>query len=631
MIHHTLPRIFTTLSLLASCALGAKPPQVLDTVPPADGSRGLVRVNKQEIRHYGGEVEVGEAIPYIVSYDNGTTWSELKSAQEKFPKKYSGLPNEAPAIVYLPQAKKYILIQAIGDFFFMADELDGDWLIPSQDGKTWLGQEIWANDRDQVYHLPKGLYRNPLELSTGRIIIATRHSKKGSQFLYSDDKGLTWQLSKGHIFVDAYKEPVFDLAPRWRNSGVEASAVELKDGSLYCLVRSDQNFCYESTSTDGGDTWSEPKPSPFYGTLTMPTLGRLKNGKLICLWTNTAPLPELAHEEGSTWEDVFTNRGALHVAFSKDEGKTWDGYREVFIDALRDSPTFATEPGKHDRSCHQAEFLELDDQRILISAGQHPLHRKMIIIEQDWVEERDRSEDFATDGLQNINSYVFVPPSYRIQYNRKSGIERVDSTGDGKLDAIKFGNLNDPSLQNDTPPTSDFHRSGVTWNFPKTWAGAVSFKLHFAEGSTGCHISLTDRMFNPCDTTTPLRGNFSIKLSPGSAIGATTLQANCDYNVTLKFVDNKCNLYIGNAEKEAISIPCINPSPIGGISYLHLISAANEQDPATSTPIEGSRFIQYKNGNKLEEQSCTLSNLRMVDLSRKERRKNISYNNCNKI
>ncbi len=604
---HYLP--LALLSLCASISFAANPPRILDTVPPADGSRGLVRVNEQEIRHYGGEVNEGERIPYILSRDNGETWSELKYAQDPFPRKYSGLPNEAPAIVYLPQAKKYILIQAIGDYFFMADQLDGDWFTPSPDGKQWLSADVWSKDRTQVYHLPKGLYRNPLELSSGRIIIATRHSKLGSQFLYSDDKGLSWKLSKGHIFVDSFQEPKFDLAPRWRNSGVEASAVELKDGSLYCLVRSDQNFCYESRSFDGGDTWSEPQASPFYGTLTMPTLGRLKNGKLICLWTNTAPMPELAHEEGSTWENVFTNRGALHVALSDDEGKTWYGYREVFIDTQRDSPTFATEPGKHDRSCHQAEFLELDDNRLLISAGQHPLHRKMIIIEQDWIAETSSEENFATTGTKNIHSYVFMPPSYRIQYNRKSGVQRIDSTGDGQLDALKFGIINDKTLTS-APLNEDYRRSGITWNFPQSHAGEVSFTLRFSEGSEGCHITLCDRLFNPCDTSAPLRGNFSIKLAPESQVGNTTLQANTDYHIKLQFTDQMCKLSLEGQEGAASLFPSINPSPIG-LSYLHLIAAASEDVSKGTTAVEGCPFYQFEKDGKIEEQSTIVSDLKM--------------------
>lgn len=609
MLSNSLSTLITCLALGTCSALASTPPRILDAVPPADGSRGLVRVSDTEIRHYGGEVEVGSSMPCIVSHDNGETWSELQYAQEKFPKKYSGLPNEAPAIIYLPRCQKYMMIQAIGDFFFMADELDGEWVTPNKEGTAFVGRDVWASDRSEVYHLPKGLFRNPLELSTGRIIVAKGHSPEGSKFMYSDDQGLTWQLSKDSIVVPAFKEEGIDKDLRWRNSGAEGTAVELKNGDLYALVRSDQNHSFESISHDGGDTWSEPKASPFYSTVTMSTLGRLANGKIICLWTNTAPMPEVPHGKGSRWEDVFTNRGSLHVAYSEDEGKTWQGYREVWIDGQRNSPTFAVEPGKHDRSCHQSEYLELDDKRILVSAGQHPLHRKMMIFDQDWMQETGREEDIVKNGLANLHAFVFVPPAYSIQYNRKLGVEQVSWSGDGVMDAVKFGILNDASLiQADMG--IDYRYSGVTWNFPKADAGEVSFSLRFAEGSSGCHVSLTDRMFNPCDASTPLRSVFTLKLAPAAKLGSFELKANTDYQFRLSFKGSQCDVYVNDSPEPVAQMDLVH-QPSVGISYLHFISSGDEAVSSGKPSIDGSHFYQFDEGGKVLEKSTTVKDLKM--------------------
>ncbi len=594
------------LSVGQLLATGAEP-RVLDTIPPSDAGRGLVRVDSKEIRHYGGHAKQGETLPYIVSKDNGETWTE-QMAGDLFPKKWGGIMKEAAATVYLPKCKKFIMVQPIRGHIFMADDLDGEWVSPSKDGKKFVKSDVWMNDQSSLYSIPGLIFRNPLELSNGRIIIPMHGSGSGTKFLISDDKGLTWKSSEKYIFIPAYQEEGIDQAPRWRNAGVEGTVVELKNGKLYALVRTDSNHTYESFSKDKGDTWSEPEKSPFYGSLVMSTLGRLKNGKLICFTTNSSPMPELPHKGGTGGEDVFTARGALHVAMSDDEGKTWYGYREVIIDALRDSPTFATDPGDHDRSCHQAEFEELDSKRILVTSGQQELHRKMIIIDQDWVAETSRTEDIAKNGLKNIHGYVYIPFARAIQYNRKPGLELVDAFG-GTQNAAKFGILNDPALINEKLE-ADYRRSGLTWNFPNTHVGEVSFNINFPKGSQGCYVSLTDRMLNPCDPSAPVRAVFSGKLAPGVKLGNATLKADTDYKVTLRFKGNRCAIYINKGQKPVGSLDFKNQTKVG-LNYLHFIAAEDKDVTKGTTPVEGCHFFQFEKDGEVEEKSTIVSDFKM--------------------
>ncbi len=595
------------LSVGQLLATGAEP-RVLDAIPPADAGRGLVRVSAKEIRHYGGHAKQGETLPLMVSKDNGETWTE-EMAGDKFPKKWGGIMKEAAATVYLPKCKKYIMIQPINGYIFMADSLDGEWVSPAKDGKSFVKSAVWMEDQSSLYKIPSFIYRNPLELSNGRIIIPMHGSGSGTKFLISDDKGKTWKANDKFIHIPAFQEEGIDQAPRWRNAGVEGTVVELKNGKLYALVRTDSNHTYESYSSDKGDTWTEPEKSPFYGSLVMSTLGRLKNGKLICFTTNSSPMPELPHKGGTGGEDVFTGRGALHVAMSDNEGKSWYGYREVIIDALRDSPTFATDRGDHDRSCHQAEFVELDNKRILVTSGQQELHRKMIIMDQDWVAENSREEDIAKNGLKNINGYVFIPFSRAIQYNRKPGLELVDAFG-GKNNAAKFGILNDNDLINDTLK-ADYRRSGLTWNFPNSKNGEVSFNINFPAGSQGCHVSLTDRMLNPCDQSAPVRSVFSIKLAPGVQFGKATLKEDTNYKIRLRFKNNKCSLFVNDSKTPCATVDCINPTELG-INYLHLIAAEDEDVTAGTTPVDGCHFFQFEKDGKIEEKSTIVNDFKMT-------------------
>ncbi len=84
----------------------------------------------------------------------------------------------------------------------------------------------------------------------------------------------------------------------------------------------------------------------------MPTFFRLKDGRLLLFFNSTTPLPEedrtddvsIREEQktGETWEDVFTNRDILHAAISDDDGVSSYGFRELYLNPLRNESDFAT-------------------------------------------------------------------------------------------------------------------------------------------------------------------------------------------------------------------------------------------------------------------------------------------------
>ena len=130
------------------------------------------------------------------------------------------------------------------------------------------------------------------------------------------------------VTAPAHEPNARDKSVRWQNGASEPSVVELRDGRLWMLIRTSLDRHYQSFSSDGGETWNPAEPSPFYGTITDPTIGRLQDDRLLCLWNNTLPLPEFPKNEftapfitqgasDGTSEDVFTNRDALHAAISR--------------------------------------------------------------------------------------------------------------------------------------------------------------------------------------------------------------------------------------------------------------------------------------------------------------------------
>ena len=72
---------------------------------------------------------------------------------------------------------------------------------------------------------------------------------------------------------------------------------------------------YQSFSSDGGETWTKPEPSALKGSAAPVSISRiLGTGDLLAVWN---------HNPGSG------NRNPLTSAISKDEGATWEAFRNI--------------------------------------------------------------------------------------------------------------------------------------------------------------------------------------------------------------------------------------------------------------------------------------------------------------
>ena len=86
--------------------------------------------------------------------------------------------------------------------------------------------------------------------------------------------------------------PIFELTyphkgMRWYDPGVEPAFAETPSGRIIMLLRTSKDVHYECFSEDGGETWSEMKPSIFYSVATMPGIYTLSDGRLLAIWNNT--------------------------------------------------------------------------------------------------------------------------------------------------------------------------------------------------------------------------------------------------------------------------------------------------------------------------------------------------------
>ncbi len=163
------------------------------------------------------------------------------------------------------------------------------------EGKTWDGAKE-LSPADTYTGLTNG---RSIRLKSGRILLEAWEG--GYSYCYlSDDEGETWRESQRVKPADGSWEP---------------ACIELKDGRVLLLTRTGMGGQYQSISEDGGATWSELKPSALKGTAAPVSLSRIPTtGDILAIWN---------HNPGASKRNPFT------AAVSKDEGVTWEHFRNV--------------------------------------------------------------------------------------------------------------------------------------------------------------------------------------------------------------------------------------------------------------------------------------------------------------
>lgn len=183
-------------------------------------------------------------------------------------------------------------------------------------GRTW--QDIQKLHDDWT-----GAVRDILQTKEGRIIIAAQKmlhdpGRHATVTYYSDDDGRTWRASN-----------VIDLGGQGHHAGVmEPTLVELNDGRVWMLLRTNWGEFWSAWSYDSGRTWRVLQPSGIAASSAPAVVKRLASGRLALVWNQ--PYPEgqtsfkLSGGDG-LWSEtpVSNHREELSLAFSEDEGQTW--------------------------------------------------------------------------------------------------------------------------------------------------------------------------------------------------------------------------------------------------------------------------------------------------------------------
>lgn len=543
-------------------------PQVM-AVPPNNACIDLCVLADGEIRHYG---EKDGQRMYLASRDCGLSWKEYDVEDRSV--FCSGRQN--------PHTGRWFASFSIegedgyqpGQLPTPPAEASGWYALLSDEGPD--GQVRWVKISDLPAIVPRPAFF--LKNSSRVLIFAqTKDEVFGGYHpveAISDDNGETWRVIHlqgvpAHISTPPHK------GPRWQNGSCEATLAERSDGSLLLLSRTSHDYLYQYESFDGGLTWTDPRPSTFHNTLTMPCLLRLSDGAILSIWCNTQPLPELdkttlspalVESEINGWggEDVFTNRDANHAAISFDDGKTWRGFRELLLNPVRSRTDFRSVggfAGGNDKSVHQFQAIELPYGKILMVCGQNVESRRIVIFDPRWLLEDSRSEDFST-GIGNLSTQVYLKsisgnarwkngsrlPGH-CSWNRTEGACMAPSPDGNFEEALYIRPGVDPMLYCAT--------QGAVWNFPAAHSGRVQIRLLMRE--SGVRLTLTDRWFNPCDTACASLSPFSVDLDSSSLPREKWLE------ISLEWKDGVCRAFADEALFAELEASAMYPH---GLSYL---------------------------------------------------------------
>jgi hypothetical protein len=167
-----------------------------------------------------------------------------------------------------------------------------------------------VQEREEVFYL---MNERTIQLRSGRLVIpvalraADAPVKKyveGNTCLagcfLSDDEGKSWRMSNTISLED-------------KRGMQEPAVAELSDGGILMLARTGSGFHHACFSRDGGESWTEPKPTTLIAACSPLTLKRMPNGHLLVVYNPAKPL----------FEGSFFPRRPLGYSVSQDDGQSW--------------------------------------------------------------------------------------------------------------------------------------------------------------------------------------------------------------------------------------------------------------------------------------------------------------------
>ena len=216
-------------------------------------------------------------ITAVYSSDDGESWSGERTLLKKRPE-----DTNIMSVSFLR-----LNDGALGMFYLCKTHLKTHMgclvnLVRSYDeGETWSEPQVCTND-ENYYVLNND---RVIRLKSGRVIfaVADHGAEKDTSdvsFFYSDDDCKSFVKSPARLVLPFTKT----------TTGLqEPGLVELDGGRLWCFARTGHAYQFEAYSEDGGITWSDVNPNPYFTSPNSPMLvKRIQDGRLLSVFN---PIP----------------------------------------------------------------------------------------------------------------------------------------------------------------------------------------------------------------------------------------------------------------------------------------------------------------------------------------------------
>ena len=169
-----------------------------------------------------------------------------------------------------------------------------------------------------------GMNREILETKDGHVVFSTMIMRNNLgrhcvlTYVSSDD-GATW--TPGNV-LDSPK------SAGDHGGLMEAAVIQLNDGRLWMLIRTNWDYFYESYSSDNGFTWSGYQKTNIDASSSPAALLRLQSGRMVLVWNrlyhegeNT--VKRLGGDSNISEVAASWQRDELSMMYSDDDAKTW--------------------------------------------------------------------------------------------------------------------------------------------------------------------------------------------------------------------------------------------------------------------------------------------------------------------
>lgn len=519
--------------------IGAAPENEADVIRLADGTL-KVFFNQRD-----------EYVGSLSSSDGGATWSQPR-------REFDVSGTTAHAIQVLRDRRGqlhvfYLVIEGSGRKLNVDRFLDIWQCTTTGDGARWTGPR-------RIYHGAVGALRGIVQTDAGRIVLpfSTAAPRRlpgpptGSFYttaIYSDDDGRSWRETAVEL-----TSPCTEGYNGGNYGAVEPTIVQLVDGRLWMLIRTQTGRLYESFSTDGAD-WSPAAPSRFYSSNSPAMLRRLDDGRLLLAWNN-AQVPPRHQGQG-----VYGGRDALHAALSDDDGRTWRGFREVYRDPTRHRSSEL----RNDRGTAYPDAVDAGQGTIVLVTGQGRGRRAILRFSPEWLLDTHHEDDFSA-GLDGWTAFDEIGPAERFWRARRPGGQIVPHPDDNSRRVLSVGRRDDEP------------GAGAVWNFPSGRRGTLTLSCRTTADFGGTVLALTDRLFHPADDAAIQESLFALGLSATSGDGLLALRPAQWQQVRLSW-DVDRGTCTARAGEQTASLPLRGAATLGAC-YLVIRSTAAAADPS---------------------------------------------------